>query len=256
MDPAYIEILDTNKELRKELAEEIANNNITNKKLNALTWKLDTCYKTLTQHDSIILAHEDEIESLKSEIIILKQHLRKALQDVNQKEKHLLTREEQLYELENKVDQLKNQIREITDKKIPINNSDMAHPNPLRAILNDRQALTDALAGIHVYFDRRGIPMPGNIANRFDEATRASNAIIQHVNDARMQRERLDQMHAEALLDETNERQVWWLRAQRAERQNQALLQEKVAQQLLYRRKARQFHRCYADKGLLEYNRD
>ena len=81
----------------------------------------------------------------------------------------------------------------------------MAHPNPLRAILNDRQALTDALAGIHVYFDRRGIPMPGNIANHFDEATRASNAIIQHVNDARMQRERLDQMHAEALLDETNE---------------------------------------------------
>lgn len=132
----------------------------------------------------------------------------------------------------------------------------MAHPNPLRAILNDRQALTDALAGIHVYFDRRGIPMPGNIANRFDEATRASNAIIQHVNDARMQRERLDQMHAEALLDETNERRVWWLRAQRAERQNQALLQEKVAQQLLYRRKARQFQRCYADKGLLEYNRD
>src|SRR6266480_4909285 len=84
------------------------------------------------------------------------------------------------------------------DKKIPINNSDMAHSNPLRAILNARQALTDALARIHVYFDRSGIPMPGNIANRFDEATRASNAIIQHVNDARMQRERLDQMHAEA----------------------------------------------------------
>ena len=82
------------------------------------------------------------------------------------------------------------------------------------------------------------------------------NAIIQHVNDARTQRERLDQMHAEALLDETNERRVWWLRAQRAERQNQALLQEKVAQQLLYRRKARQFQRYYTDKGLLEYNRD
>ena len=28
MDPAYIEILDTNKELRKELAEEIANNTV------------------------------------------------------------------------------------------------------------------------------------------------------------------------------------------------------------------------------------
>ena len=107
MDPAYIEILDTNKELRKELAEEIANNNITNKKLNALARKLDTCYKTLTQHDSIILAHEDEIESLKSEIIILKQHFQKVLQDANQKEKHLLTQEAQRHELENKVDRLK-----------------------------------------------------------------------------------------------------------------------------------------------------
>src|SRR5436190_1050663 len=132
----------------------------------------------------------------------------------------------------------------------------MAHSNPLRAILNDRQALTDALAGIHVYFDHRGIPMPGNIANRFDEATRASNAIIQHVNDARTQRERLDQMHAEALLDETKERRVWWLRAQRAERRNHDLMQEKIAQQLVYRRKARQFRQYQADKGLLEYNRD
>ena len=256
LEPAYIELLDTNKELRKELADEIANNNITNKKLNALTRKLDTCYKTLTQHDSTILAHEDEIESLKSEIIILKLRLRKALQDVNQKEKHLLTREAQMQELEDKVDRLKQRIKELIDKKIPINNFDMAHPNPLRAILNARQALTDALARIHVYFDRRGIPMPGNIANRFDEATRASNAIIQHVNDARTQRERLDQMHAEALLDETKERRVWWLRAQRAERRNHDLMQEKIAQQLVYRRKARQFRQCQADKGLLEYNRN
>src|SRR6266480_4543746 len=101
----------------------------------------------------------------------------------------------------------------------------MAHPNPLKAILNDRQALTDALAGIHVYFDRREIPMPGNIANRFDEATRASNAIIQHVNDTRRQRECLERMHAEALLNEADEQQVWWLRTQRAERQNHVLLQ-------------------------------
>ena len=75
LDPAYIEILDTNKELRKELAEEIANNNISNKKLNALTRELDACYKTITRQDSTILAHEDEIESLKSEIISLKLRL-------------------------------------------------------------------------------------------------------------------------------------------------------------------------------------
>ena len=41
LDPAYIEILDTNKELRKELAEEITINDIYNKKLKALDKKLE-----------------------------------------------------------------------------------------------------------------------------------------------------------------------------------------------------------------------
>jgi len=130
MNPAYIEILDTNKELRKELADEIANNNIKDRKLIALNRELDSCYKTLSQQDSTILAHEVEIESLKTEIISLKKCLRKALQDVEQKEKHLLTREEQLHELEDKVEQLKKQIREITDKKLSQNNnSSMAVPD-------------------------------------------------------------------------------------------------------------------------------
>ena len=38
MDPAYIEILDTNTELRKDLAEEIANNKASEKK-NLLSYK-------------------------------------------------------------------------------------------------------------------------------------------------------------------------------------------------------------------------
>src|SRR5208283_5284181 len=96
LDPAYIEILDTNKELRKELADEIATNNISNKKLNALTRELDACYKTISQQDSTILAHEDEIVTLKSEIIFLKQRLQKALQNTEHKEKQLVLQEYQL----------------------------------------------------------------------------------------------------------------------------------------------------------------
>jgi len=91
MDPAYIEILDTNKELRKELASEIATNDISNTKLNSLNRELDACYKIISQQDSTIIAHENEIKSLKSEIISLKQRLRKGLQDIEQKEKHLLS---------------------------------------------------------------------------------------------------------------------------------------------------------------------
>src|ERR1044071_8882293 len=84
-DPAYIEILDTNKELRKELKDEIAENKLKDKKLKLLSRELDGCYKTISRQDSTILIHEDEIESLKSEIKSLKQHLHKALQELKHK---------------------------------------------------------------------------------------------------------------------------------------------------------------------------
>ena len=64
MDPAYIDLLDTNKKLHKELADEITKSNIKNKKLKALTKELDACYRAISQQDSIILTHKDEIESL------------------------------------------------------------------------------------------------------------------------------------------------------------------------------------------------
>ena len=118
MDPAYIEILDTNKELRKELANEIADNNTREKKLNVLNRELDACYKTISQQDSTIIAHEEEITSLKAEIISLKKRLHIVLQDAQHKEKHLLSREEQMHELEDKVSQLKLRIRELANKKI------------------------------------------------------------------------------------------------------------------------------------------
>src|SRR5215216_37851 len=82
---AYIDILDTNKELRKELVDEITENKLKDKKLKALTRELESCYRTLSKQDSTILAHEGEIESLKTEIKYLKQHLHKALQDLRHK---------------------------------------------------------------------------------------------------------------------------------------------------------------------------
>ena len=49
------------------------------KKLNSLSRELDICYKIISRQDSIIIAHKNEIESLKSEIISLKQRLQKGL---------------------------------------------------------------------------------------------------------------------------------------------------------------------------------
>jgi chromosome segregation ATPase len=146
MDSAYIEILDTNKELRKELASEIVTNDISNKKLNSLSRELDACYKIISHQDSTIIAHENEIESLKSEIISLKQCLRKGLQDIEQKEKQLLSREEQLKELEDRVDCLKKRIKELVDKKLTINISDMTHP--IRRIFDNRLIIANNIASI------------------------------------------------------------------------------------------------------------
>jgi hypothetical protein len=73
------------------LASEIVTNDISNKKLNSLSRELDACYKIISRQDSTIIAHENEIESLKSEIISLKQCFRKGLQDIKQKEKQLLS---------------------------------------------------------------------------------------------------------------------------------------------------------------------
>ena len=93
MDPAYIEILNTNKELRKELSDELAESNLRDRRLKALTKEIDACYITISQQDSTIIAHEEEIASLKDDIISFKQRLRKVSQDVLQKEKHLVSRE-------------------------------------------------------------------------------------------------------------------------------------------------------------------
>src|SRR3954451_10521343 len=132
MDPAYIEILDTNKELRKELEDEITESKLKNKKLKSLSRELENCYKTLSHQDSTIVAHEDEIASLKSEIKSLKQRLHKALQDLRHKDDASTAQDIHILRLEDKVNQLKNRIREITNKKLtPNNNSSMALPDLL-----------------------------------------------------------------------------------------------------------------------------
>ena len=48
MDLAYLEILDTNKELRKELDEEISINKDSEKKICLLIKDVEACYRSLT----------------------------------------------------------------------------------------------------------------------------------------------------------------------------------------------------------------
>jgi len=206
MDSAYIEILDTNKELRKELASEIATNDISNKKLNSLNRELDACYKIISQQDSTIIAHENEIESLKSEIILLKQCLQKGLQDIEQKEKQLLSREDQLQELENRVDCLKKRIKELVDKKITINITDMAHP--IRRIFDNRLIIANNIATIRRQLDNSGFQIPQDITGYFNNIADSLNEINQTTaiiqNFYQNQVTQLDQQTRRAIVAEQN----------------------------------------------------
>ena len=125
MELSYIEILDTNKELRKELKEEISINKVSEKKIRSLIKEVETCYRSLTHQDSTIIAHEDEIISLKAEISSLKKHLRQVEQDVKYKSNTSIAQDIYITRLEDKVDQLKTRIRELVSKKILTINEDM-----------------------------------------------------------------------------------------------------------------------------------
>jgi len=158
MESAYIEILNTNKELRKELEEEISINKGSEKKIRSLIKEVEACHRTLSQQDFTIIAHEEEIISLKAEISSLKKRLRQVEKDVKLKDEASTVQDSRIIELEDKVSQLKARIRELVSKKIlAINEEDMAQPNPIDAILGCRQTIATCLQGICAYMD--GLPI-------------------------------------------------------------------------------------------------
>ena len=85
LDPAYSELLDINQELRSELQNEIFINKSNEKKIHSLVKELEQCYQTISLQENTIIAHEKEIEKLKSEISDLRKQLRVLQQDKNSK---------------------------------------------------------------------------------------------------------------------------------------------------------------------------
>jgi len=286
MDPAYIEILDTNTELRKDLAEEIANNKASEKRICALIKEVEACYRTISQQDSTILEHEKEIASLKSEISSLKRRLYIALQDASKKEEHLISRDSQLQELEEKIIQLRNRIKELSVK------SGSYKKSPLQEV---QMAVPDLLANIRTALDRVEVFIGGdtsidpiatlngiritltrvrdhiqttaqntvNLQNVLrDTNTRVNNLMTQMTNE-RTDSLRREQMMTNAWRDERRTRQ------QRDEEiiDLRHMVCENVYEKCWWRRRynacaqqAQNLKRHYrngrADIGLLEYNRD
>src|SRR5277367_2310015 len=111
MEPAYIEILDTNKELRKELNEEISINKVSEKKIRSLIKEVEACHRILSQQDSTIIVYEDETISLNAEISSLKKCFRQIQRDMKLKDEASTIQNSRIIELEDKVNQLKARIK-------------------------------------------------------------------------------------------------------------------------------------------------
>src|ERR1051326_3520356 len=128
-DPAYSQLLDMNQELRSELRDEISINKSYEKKIRSLVKELEQCYRTISLQDNTIIAHEKEVEKLKSEISDLWKQLRILQQDKKFKEEVASLQNNRIIEFKNKVEHLKARIWILTNKKISINALDMATTN-------------------------------------------------------------------------------------------------------------------------------
>src|SRR6185369_16709845 len=116
-DPAYLALLKSNRELRKELNSEVSINQSNEKKICILIKELEQWNRTISFQDTTIIAHEKEIQELKSQVSDLQKRLRSALKDVDKKESYVLDLEQWLSTLEEEVVILKKKIREITSWK-------------------------------------------------------------------------------------------------------------------------------------------
>ena len=147
-DPAYSQLLDMNQELRSELQDEISINKSNEKKIRSLVKELEQCYRTILFQDNSIIAYEKEIEELKSEISNLQKQLRVLQQNKKFKDEVGFIQDGRIIELENKVESLKARIQILIDKKIPIDNLDMATTNLIANVNRGLERIENHIRGV------------------------------------------------------------------------------------------------------------
>jgi hypothetical protein len=148
LDPAYSQLLDTNQELRSELRDEIFINKSNEKKIRSLVKELEKCYRTISFQDNSIIAHEGEIVELKSQISDLRKQLRILQQDKKFKDGVGSIQDSRNIELENKVERFKARIWILIDKKIPIDNLDMATADLIGNINRELNRIEDHIRAL------------------------------------------------------------------------------------------------------------
>ena len=110
------EIIHTNHELRKQLAEDDVIIAEYETKIRILERDLDYCNREINYLSNTLIHSEEEIESLKKENTTLSIQLRKALKDIDTKEECLVIRDNQIIDFESKILTFKNRIKDISKK--------------------------------------------------------------------------------------------------------------------------------------------
>src|SRR6266487_6455865 len=193
-DPAYSQLLDTNQEFCNELHDDIFINKSNEKKICFLVKELEQCYRTISLQDNTIIAHEKEVEKLKSEISDLRKQRRVLQQDKKFKDEVGSIQDGRIIELENKVGSLKARIWILIDKKISINALDMATTNLIANVNRGLDQIENHIRGVST-------PMQ-NLANVIDGIRGSLNTIR-----VTLQNITADRDQYQNLLNETNERE-------------------------------------------------
>ncbi|GET49787.1 hypothetical protein GLOIN_2v1885507 [Rhizophagus irregularis DAOM 181602=DAOM 197198] len=194
VEQAYLDLLNSNFALRKELILEETNNISNKEKIRKLTKEIEACERYIFYLEKNLVSREDEIDQLKAECQSTLVEFGKYRDHLELKEEALVAQDERIIQLEDTVDKLKKRIQELSLCKGKIEmDEDNELFNPILRILDRRRAVADCVSEIRLFFDRNRIPIPQDIDDVFNATTQSLDEIIRQA--ALMQEIGVDQLN-------------------------------------------------------------
>src|SRR6266498_3868048 len=284
VEQAYLDLIDSNLELRIKLTQEETTTIRNKEKIRKLTNDLERCELYIKYLEKNLISHEEEIDRLKAEYRSTLHNLKKCQDHLELKEEALVAQDNRIILLEDTVEKLKSQILKISHFQNNSNKHSEEEERKNMAISDILRNVGTALDRIERYingdtsFDPRntlnGIQISittiqGHMQRHAQDAINSLgllntangriNNLMNELANTRNDCLRRNQLLTLAYNNEADERRRWWQIAQERQtngqrmvfrKQNQIniLLQEKVALQLINRR-------CKAEADLAEFNR-
>ena len=145
---AYLDLIDSNLDLREKLAQETVETIKNKRKICKLIKDLEQCELYIKYLEKNLISKEDEIEQLKVKCQSIQYELDKCCNHLDLKEEALVVQDERIIQLEDTVDKLKNQIIEISIFK---NNKETDQQSMAATALNQIMNIATALDRIERY---------------------------------------------------------------------------------------------------------